>query len=206
VGPAAEAAVSIDIPPHPFTTLTGSPPFLHGPAPTVLSTNRRLVRAGNHSCPRPSRHTRQYSPLMRCLLLFEPVSYAAPFEVVGADLDLDAVARQNADPVHPHLPRIVGEHFVPVIGLDAERRVFKGLDDRPFQQDGLLLSVGVRQCSSPPLPRLEHGTRPGVEPERRPEPWWFSTTVHRRALSWALAAWAPGRAKETALVVAHRFA
>jgi hypothetical protein len=90
-------------------------------------------------------------PISYCELLFEPVGDAAPFEVVRADLDLYPVAGQYSDPVHPHLSRIMGQHFVPVIGFDAERRVFEGLDDRPFEQDRLLFSVGVRQCSSPPF-------------------------------------------------------
>ena len=52
--------------------------------------------------------------------------------------------------MHPHLAGIVGQYFVAVVSLYAERRVFEGLDNRPLQQDGLLLCVRVRQCALPP--------------------------------------------------------
>jgi hypothetical protein len=52
--------------------------------------------------------------------------------------------------VHPHLSGIVGQYFMTIVSLDAERCVFEGLDDRPLQQDGLLLCIRVRQCALPP--------------------------------------------------------
>src|SRR4051794_32121602 len=51
-------------------------------------------------------------------------------EVVGRDLDLDAVTREDADPVHSHLSGAVGQHLVPVLELHFERRIGEGfLDD-----------------------------------------------------------------------------
>jgi hypothetical protein len=70
--------------------------------------------------------TRQY------LLLLEPVSDAAPFEVIGADFHLDPVAREDADTVHPHLARIMSQYLMAVVGLYTERRVLKGLDHGPL--------------------------------------------------------------------------
>ena len=44
----------------------------------------------------------------------------------------------------------MGQYFMTIVSLDAERRVFQGLDNGPLQQDGLLLCIGVRQCALPP--------------------------------------------------------
>jgi hypothetical protein len=44
----------------------------------------------------------------------------------------------------------VGQHFVTIVGLDPEGRVLEGLDHGPFEQNGLLLCIGVRQCALPP--------------------------------------------------------
>ena len=66
------------------------------------------------------------------LLLLEPVSDAPSFEVVRADLDLDTIARQDANSVHPHLAGIVGQNLVAVVSLYAKSRVFEGLDNGPL--------------------------------------------------------------------------
>jgi hypothetical protein len=70
--------------------------------------------------------TRQY------LLLLEPVSDAAPLQVVGADLHLDPVAREDADTVHPHLAGIMSQYLVTVVGLYPERGVLERLDHSPL--------------------------------------------------------------------------
>src|SRR2546421_11305476 len=46
-----------------------------------------------------------------------PVGDPTSAEVVRRELHLDAVPRQDADVVHPHLPRDVGQHFVAVLEL-----------------------------------------------------------------------------------------
>src|SRR5829696_8805697 len=52
-------------------------------------------------------HARPY--LQSCSFLFitlpEPVSYTSPVEVIGAELHLDFVSRQDPDVIHPHLAR-----------------------------------------------------------------------------------------------------
>src|SRR5947207_14380283 len=62
-------------------------------------------------------------------LLLVSIRDATPAEVIGSELDLDAIAGQDPDVVHPHLPRDVGEHLVPVLELPPEHGVRPGLDD-----------------------------------------------------------------------------
>src|SRR5437879_8316268 len=66
----------------------------------------------------------------------------APRQIVGRDLHLDTVSGQDADAVHSHLSRAVGEHFVPVLQLDSEHCVGKRLDNRPFEHDRVLFGLG----------------------------------------------------------------
>src|SRR5262245_17168405 len=73
--------------------------------------------------------------------LLVPVGDAASGEVVGSELDLHAVARQDSDVVHPHLPGDVREHLVPVLELDTEHGVRQRLDDRAFDQDRVVLGL-----------------------------------------------------------------
>src|SRR5207237_6359620 len=51
------------------------------------------------------------------------VGDASPAQVVGGELDLHPVAREDADVVHANLPGDVGEHLVAVIELDEGHRV-----------------------------------------------------------------------------------
>src|SRR4051812_48805697 len=60
-------------------------------------------------------------------------------EVVRSELHLHLVARRDADVVHAHLPRDVGEHLVPVLELDTEVGIRQRLDDRAFHQDRVVL-------------------------------------------------------------------
>src|SRR6059036_4012193 len=68
-------------------------------------------------------------------LLLESVRDPAPREVVRRQLDLHAVAGQDTDEVHPHLPADVREHLVPVLELDPEHRVEQKLDYHPLDLD-----------------------------------------------------------------------
>src|ERR687891_2962683 len=61
----------------------------------------------------------------------EPVSDPSPAQVVGAQLHLHPVARQDPDVVHPHLARDVRQHVVPVLQLDPELRVGQRLGKVP---------------------------------------------------------------------------
>src|SRR5881628_2767246 len=67
--------------------------------------------------------------------LLEAISDAPPREVVRRQLDLHAVARQDADEVHPHLPADVREHLVSVLELDPEHRVGQRLHHRALDLD-----------------------------------------------------------------------
>ena len=78
---------------------------------------------------------RTFLPLRTSLPLLVAVGDPTSFEVVGGQLDLDAIAREDPDVVHAHLAGDVREHLVPVLELDSEHGVGKGLDDRPFQYD-----------------------------------------------------------------------
>ena len=75
--------------------------------------------------------------------LLKPVGDAPTLEVVGADLYLHPVTGEHAYAVHTHLARVVSQHLVAIVGLDPEGGVFQGLDNRPFEQDALLLGVGI---------------------------------------------------------------
>src|SRR5690606_16458574 len=67
--------------------------------------------------------------------LLVAVGDATALEVIGRQLNLDAITGQDADVVHAHLPRDVGQHLVAVLELDPEHRVRERLDDRPFEDD-----------------------------------------------------------------------
>src|SRR6188768_888600 len=59
----------------------------------------------------------------------------AAAEVVGRELDLHAVTREDPDVVHPHLARDVCEHLVPVLELDAKHGVGEWFDHGSLDQD-----------------------------------------------------------------------
>src|SRR5580658_6179225 len=63
-----------------------------------------------------------------------PVRDAPSAQVIRGDLHLHAITREDADPVHPHLARAVGQHLVAVLELDAEHGVGQRLDDRSLER------------------------------------------------------------------------
>src|SRR5262245_51273570 len=71
--------------------------------------------------------------------LLQPVGDPAAGEVVGRQLDPDAVTRQDPDEVHPELAADVGKDAVAVLKLDGEHRVGERLDNRPFHFDRISL-------------------------------------------------------------------
>src|SRR3954469_646245 len=73
------------------------------------------------------------------VLLLVPVCDPAAVEVVGRELDDHAVAGEDADVVHAHLPRDVREDLVAVGELDPEHGVREGLDNRALDLDGTVL-------------------------------------------------------------------
>ena len=68
-------------------------------------------------------------------------------EVVRGELHLHAVPRQDADVVHAHLPGDVRQHLVAVLEFHPEHGVGQRFDDRPLDQDRVVLGLGQ---DSPP--------------------------------------------------------
>ena len=69
-----------------------------------------------------------------------PVGDSTAVEVIGAQLDLDLVARQNSDVVLPHLPGDGREHGVATpVELHPEHRARERFDDLSFDLDLLFL-------------------------------------------------------------------
>src|SRR6516165_2256982 len=75
-------------------------------------------------------------------VLLVPIGDPTPVEVVRSDLHLHLVARQDPDPVHPHLPGAVRQHLVPVLELDSEHGVGQWLHHRSFEHDGVFFGLG----------------------------------------------------------------
>src|SRR5687767_1920780 len=74
-----------------------------------------------------------------CWCSFESIGDAAARQVVGRQLDADAVTGQDPDEIHPKFAADVGEHSVAVLQFDSEHRVGEGLDDRSLDFDRVLL-------------------------------------------------------------------
>ena len=61
-------------------------------------------------------------------------------QIIGAQFNLDTVARHDSDIVHPHLSANVSENFhIPFIQLHAEPRIRKILDNCAIKLNALLL-------------------------------------------------------------------
>src|SRR4029079_11559983 len=99
------------------------------------------------------------------------VNDAAAAEVVGGDLDLHAISREDLDAEAPHLARGVAEHLVPGIELDLEHAVGERLDDLALHLDLFFLrrheGKGYRVRGTPPCdsdPTIRAGERPQKAP------------------------------------------
>src|SRR6188472_117771 len=68
-----------------------------------------------------------------------PVGDPTAVEVVGAELDLDLVAREDPDVVLPHLPGDGREHRVAPVELHPKHRARERFDDLAFDLDLLFL-------------------------------------------------------------------
>ena len=71
--------------------------------------------------------------------ILEAVGDPAAGQVVGRQLDADAVAGQDPDEVHPELAADVGQDAMAVLQLDREHGVRQRLDDRALDFDRILL-------------------------------------------------------------------
>src|SRR5262249_29650168 len=82
---------------------------------------------------------RTFMAALYTLSLFGPVYDSPAGQVVRRDLELDFVARQNADKVHTHLTADVGEHLVAVLQRDFEHGVGQRLLHGAFNLDDIFL-------------------------------------------------------------------
>src|SRR3954468_22826582 len=76
------------------------------------------------------------------------VGDAPAVEIVRRQLDLDPVARQDADVVAPHLAGDVPEDLVVVVELHAEHRVGEGLHDLALHLDLVFFGQGGPKTTS----------------------------------------------------------
>src|SRR5436190_3132123 len=71
--------------------------------------------------------------------LFQAVGDPTAGQVVGRQLDPDAIPWQDPDEIHPELPADVGKHPMAILQLDREHRVGERFDDRSFNLDRVTL-------------------------------------------------------------------
>ena len=90
--------------------------------------------------------TRVYLVDRWALGLLQAVGDAAAGQVVGRQLDPDAIPWQDPDEVHPKLAADVGKDAVAILQLDGEHRIGERLNDRTLYFDRVLLGHG-RRCS-----------------------------------------------------------
>src|SRR3954454_5241128 len=116
--------------------------------PLSLALLVARVLADDHHAPVAADHLALVAHLLDARLdlhdlsLLVPIGDPASAEVVGRQLNLDAVSRQDAGVVHAHLPGDVGQYLVAVLQLDPEHGVRERLDDRPLEDDRVFLGLG----------------------------------------------------------------
>jgi len=92
-----------------------------------------------------------------CFPLLVAVGDATSFEVVRSELYLDAIAGENADVMHPHLARDMGQYFVTIFEFNTKHGIWKGLGNGPFQYNRVFFRI--RQCKSSCRRLTEHYLR-----------------------------------------------
>src|SRR3954454_239744 len=103
-----------------------------------------------------------------------PVGDSTAVEVVRTELDLDLVARKDADVVLAHLPGDRGENGMATFELHPEHRARERLDDLAFHLDLLFLSrhstflecCGAGNSARRPRPAREGSHRSKAAPAR----------------------------------------
>ena len=88
--------------------------------------------------------------------LFVAVGDASTSHVVGRDLDLHLVTREDSNAVLPHTTRAHGEDGKAVLQLDFKHRIRAGLNDRAFNGERVFLLL--RQVLAPCFNSGVHGT------------------------------------------------
>ena len=79
-----------------------------------------------------------------CLLV--AVDNAAAVEVVRAELNRDAVAREDADEVFAHASGDVSKGLMLIFKLDLEHRIGQGLNDRSHHFNCIFLRQTLSLC------------------------------------------------------------
>ena len=62
-----------------------------------------------------------------------PEGDAALGEIIGRHLDIDLIAREDANAVLAHFARCVSQHLMPIVQLDTEHSVGKDFGNDPFK-------------------------------------------------------------------------
>ena len=76
------------------------------------------------------------------LRLLVAIRNATSCEVIWRELYLHLVARKDTDVVHSHLSGDMRQNFVTVLELYPKHGVRQGLEDRSFEQNGVVFGLG----------------------------------------------------------------
>ena len=76
------------------------------------------------------------------LSLLVAIRNATSGEVIWRELYLHLVARKNTDVVHSHLSGDMRQNFVAVLEFHPKHCVRQGLEDRSFEQNGVVFGLG----------------------------------------------------------------
>src|SRR5437867_3586591 len=109
-------------------------PGASGTRPPLISSPRTIspLVSGLPGCLR-------HSAAPHLARLLEPVGDPAAGQVVGRELHLDLVPRQDPDEIHAHLAGHVREYLVSVLELHPEHGVRERLDHGAFHLNGIFL-------------------------------------------------------------------
>src|ERR1700682_5937985 len=80
---------------------------------------------------------------LRASASLEAIDNAPAREIVGRELHLHAIARQDADEVLAHLARDVRQYAMLILQLHAKHGVGQRLDNRGHHLDGILFRIAV---------------------------------------------------------------
>src|SRR3954452_4902718 len=109
---------------------------------TLQSSQRRLTDArtciagppiasvNTHGPPIPPKPVRDDESAVRRSYLSIPIRDTAARQIIRRQFNLYPVTLSDADIVHPHLPRNMGQHFDTIVECHFEHGIWQWLDDR----------------------------------------------------------------------------